>query len=431
MRRNLTVAVTVVFLTAIAVFYAAPESLAAPAFARQTGMACNTCHFQHFPTLNAFGRAFKSGGYTMAGGTSLLEGDFLSLPSNLNASLITKIRYQKRNGDSGDASATTSNQEMNKGTLQFPDEAALLIGGRAGEHIGFLLEAALSASADPAATMFTSYKMPIVFDAAGTKLSVIPFTTDAAGASYGFELLNTGAVRMIRPLEHRNDTSAQQYVGTDGAATGFAFVAAHNLVHANYTAWYPAHGNSDAGPYMGYFRAAITPTIAGWDLAAGTQVWRGSSKSGGETAPARVAGRAFAFDAQAQGTAGKLPLGVYLTYARAPKSKVTLCTICTDSNTNMYNTSLNKAKSAWTATAEAGVIPNRVTLAASYRGGKDGDPDGDNRDGDNAKMLGLVYTFAQNLNFQVNNSWFSGSSKTGGMRHNGNMLTTVMLFGAF
>lgn len=430
----MSVALAAVVLAAIAVFYAVPESVAAPAFARQTGMACNTCHFQHFPTLNAFGRAFKSGGYTMAGGQSLLEGDFLSMPSSLNASLVTKIRYQKRNGNSGqrtDGTApSTGEQGMNKGTLQFPDEAALLIGGRAGEHIGFLLEASLKDS-NGAATMFTSYKMPIVFDAAGSKLSVIPFTTDAAGPSYGFEILNTGAVRMIRPLEHRSDTSAQQYLGTDGAATGFAFVAVHNLVHANYTAWYPAHGDSDAGPYMGYFRAAVTPTIAGWDIAAGTQIWRGSSKSGGETAPTRVAGRAFALDAQAQGTAGKLPLGVYLTYARAPKSKVTLCTICTDSNTNMYNSSLNKAKSAWTATAEAGVIPNRVTLAASYRGGKDGDPNGDNKDGDNAKMLGAVYTIAQNLNFQVNNSWFSGSSKTGGMRDNGNMLTTVMLFGAF
>ncbi|MBI5234841.1 MAG: hypothetical protein HY886_01130 [Deltaproteobacteria bacterium] len=430
MLRSMSIALATIFLAITAVFYVSQDSLAAPTFARQTGMACNTCHFQHFPTLNAFGRAFKSGGYTMAGGQSLLEGDLLSMPSSLNASLVTKIRYQKRNGDSGNAGASTSNQEMNKGTLQFPDEAALLIGGRAGEHIGFLLEASLKDSATTGTTMFTSYKMPVVFDAAGTKLSVIPFTTDAAGPSYGFEILNTGAVRMLRPLEHRNDTSAQQYVGTDGAATGFAFVAAHNLVHANYTAWYPAHGDSDAGPYMGYFRAAITPTIAGWDIAAGTQVWRGSSKSGGETAPTRVAGRAFALDAQAQGTAGKLPLGAYLTYTRAPKSKPT-CTTCTDSNTNMYNTSLNKTKSAWTATAEAGVIPNRVTLAASYRNGKDGDPDGDNKDGDNAKMLGAVYTIAQNLQLQLNNSWFSGSAKTGSMRANGNMLTTVMLFGAF
>jgi hypothetical protein len=35
---------------------------ATPGFARQTGMACVACHFQHYPTLNSFGRAFKASG---------------------------------------------------------------------------------------------------------------------------------------------------------------------------------------------------------------------------------------------------------------------------------------------------------------------------------------------------------------------------------
>jgi hypothetical protein len=30
----------------------AQDAGAVPAFARQTGMACNACHFQHFPALN-------------------------------------------------------------------------------------------------------------------------------------------------------------------------------------------------------------------------------------------------------------------------------------------------------------------------------------------------------------------------------------------
>ena len=48
-----------------------------PAFARQTGMACNACHFQHFPALNQFGRTFKQGGFTMVGGQSMIEGSIL------------------------------------------------------------------------------------------------------------------------------------------------------------------------------------------------------------------------------------------------------------------------------------------------------------------------------------------------------------------
>ena len=118
------------------------SSEAVPAFARQTGLACNSCHFQHFPTLNQFGRAFKAGGFTMVGGQSLVEGDLLSMPSVINASLITKIRYVKTNGDNDDSGS-------NKGELQFPDEAAFFLGGRVGEHIGFALEAQM---ADPDGT---------------------------------------------------------------------------------------------------------------------------------------------------------------------------------------------------------------------------------------------------------------------------------------
>lgn len=66
MKRFLS-SVAAVFLFAAVLVYLPGEAEAVPAFARQTGMACNSCHFQHFPTLNAFGRAFKAGGYTMGG----------------------------------------------------------------------------------------------------------------------------------------------------------------------------------------------------------------------------------------------------------------------------------------------------------------------------------------------------------------------------
>ena len=52
---------------ALSVMLWAPKAQAIPAFARQTGMPCSGCHYQHFPVLNAFGRAFKEGGFTMIG----------------------------------------------------------------------------------------------------------------------------------------------------------------------------------------------------------------------------------------------------------------------------------------------------------------------------------------------------------------------------
>src|SRR3989344_6001518 len=173
---------------------------AVPAFSRQTGQACASCHFQHYPALNAYGRAFKAGAYTQTGGQSMVQGDDLSIPVVLNASLITKIRYQRTNGS--DKTVAT-----NTGELQFPDEAALLIGGRAYHNFG-------------------SFKTHFNNPGESGNFGAVVFSTDAGGAGYGFELLNSGAVRFQRITEDRTATSAQQFIGLgSGAAEGVAFVA--------------------------------------------------------------------------------------------------------------------------------------------------------------------------------------------------------------
>jgi len=185
---------------------------AIPAFARQTNMTCATCHFQHFPALNAFGRSFKQGAYTMVGGQSLIQSDNLSLPVALNASLVTKLRYQKTNG-------TDKTIAKNTGDLQLPDEAALIIGGRGTENVGLLLEASLKESG--ADNNFNSFK--IHFNSPtddGTNLGVVVFLTDAGGAPYGFELLNTGAQRFMRVAEDRKAIAAQQFIGGTGSPGG-------------------------------------------------------------------------------------------------------------------------------------------------------------------------------------------------------------------
>ncbi|MBT3206583.1 MAG: hypothetical protein HN349_19880, partial [Gammaproteobacteria bacterium] len=83
-------------LITLFVFSFVGKAQAVPAFARQMGTACSACHFQNYPALNSFGRMFRSKGFTMGGMQKMVEGDGLSLPSNLNASVITKIRYQDK-----------------------------------------------------------------------------------------------------------------------------------------------------------------------------------------------------------------------------------------------------------------------------------------------------------------------------------------------
>ncbi|MEW8428204.1 MAG: hypothetical protein G8D61_00715, partial [gamma proteobacterium symbiont of Ctena orbiculata] len=112
------------------------QASAVPAFARQTGMPCTACHFQHFPALNSFGRSFRSGGYTLTGGQGMIEGDDISLPLMLNASVITKLRYVKSNGN--------TNTGSDYGVIEWPDEAALLVGGKLAKDAGFLMELGLT-----------------------------------------------------------------------------------------------------------------------------------------------------------------------------------------------------------------------------------------------------------------------------------------------
>ena len=122
---------TLVLLLYGSIFVLPDTASAVPAFARQTKMPCTACHFQNFPTLNAFGRSFRSGGYTLTGGTGLIEGDDISLPLTLNASVIAKLRYVKTNGN--------TNEATDHGSIEWPDEAAFLIGGRVAKKAGFLI----------------------------------------------------------------------------------------------------------------------------------------------------------------------------------------------------------------------------------------------------------------------------------------------------
>lgn len=417
------------FVAAVMTFSFASESQAVPAFARQTGNACTTCHFQQFPLLNAFGRAFVRGGYTMVGGQSLIEGDDLSIPATLNATLITQIQYVKTNGDSDPAAGSDN------GEIKFPNEAALFLGGRVGEHIGFVLESQIG-EAD--ANGFTNFKMPFGFDAGVAHLEVAPFTTDGFGPSYGFELLNTGAVRQPRPTEHRSDVSAQQYVGMTGAATGFAFVASNEMGFVNATLYVPGTESADMGTsFLNYFRVAATPQVAGWDLGIGAQLMTGTSKAEGYTGVDwnddgdmldrgegnnEVKANAMAFDAQAQGMVGSMPLGVYLSYAVVPKSDTT-------GAHNVYNSGTKKDKSAIGISALLSVTPKTEISVGTRQGTNNAG------DSDNAIALGVKYLIAQNVQLSLNHSIYSGdanddpSSAAGDW--DGDQKSTLMLFSAF
>lgn len=402
-------------------------SHALPSYARQTGMACSQCHFQKYPALTPVGRAFKASGFTQIGTQAAIQADRLSIPSVLNASIFLKIRYQKTNGTDNPGERTT-----NDGELQFPDEFALLFGGRVSENIGFMLEGQL---ADHSAPFVAGFKIPFSFKLSGDmRGSIIPFTTDALGVAYGFELLNTGAVRNIRINENRTAISAQQYIRTATAAEGFAFVLVHPKWFVNVSKWSPNHfagaeGVANGTPTATYARAALTPTVGAWDLGIGLQSWTGAAGIPNDegTGLDMRATKALAFDAQAQGAVSGRPLGIYVTYGTADATT-------TGSTRNLFNAGA-RDRTAMTVTAELGVLKAPyLTVLGGFRSADNGGAKSNSTD--NALTFGVNWMVAQNVGLHWVFNKFSGSAYAAGQGPmqpggTGTMLHTLMLSAGF
>jgi hypothetical protein len=433
----------------------APEVSALPLFARQTGMVCSGCHFQHFPMLNGFGRAFKSAGFTMMGAQGKVEGESLSFPNALNISVLATAGYEKTNQSAGVGPQKTTGD----GAFYVPGtggELSLFIGGRVTENAGFLAEIGTggSVSGTDISTSHSSAKLPVLFEASipglkateGMFAGFVPFATDDHGASYGFEVLNTGAnvVHQMGPAPglngaHSAALSAQQYIGTNGSATGVAFVANSPIGFINVTKYDQTGITNGALAVLGstYVRVAGMFELASWDAGAGIQIWTGNSAD-------YVAGtyvysdtKARAIDAQLQGMLGNTPVGFYASYATAPAGTNTYNmdpATAVSGNTVATGPYGTLTKSALNVSTEVGVIPDEVTLGVAIRFGKSGVAVGaDNSNAtDNAISLLATYKLAQNMM-----ATFSLTSASGGYwdaAHQnalGSGTTTINLIAAF
>lgn len=403
---------------------ATQQAEAVPAFARQTGMACVSCHAGAFPALNSFGRAFRAQGYTMRGAAPLVEGEGLSIPADLKASLVAKLRY-----------TVDGETDGGRGLTQWPEEAALLIGGRASEKVGFLLESALNgvvvesegsgeviftdvvpggcaaAPTDPAqcsvttdvtseaavSSSFLSFKTH--FNVTDNVAAVL-FTTDGLGVGYGMELMNTGLARSQRAIENRNYAAAQRVGNASGGATGVALVYHDNNLMVNYSHWAPSWGDVDANLFGGlahYLRANYFMMAGGWDLGVGAN-WMGGSIKVGKTDPAdELHVASHGVDFQALGEIAAMPAQLYLSYSKAPKSSAT--------EENVYNTSTTSDKSAYGILGKLGVMKNTSVYLAAATTDRGASKETDN-------TIGLQYMLAQNMNVELYNVNSNSADKT-------------------
>ena len=276
----------------------APKSAeAVPAFARQVGVPCYSCHYQYIPKLNSFGREFKLGGYTQTA-QELIEDDGISLPPVANIGFIMKYRYLM---DSNKKSSGTK-VGHERGQWELYDEAAVWFAGRLAENWGLAVEF-------PGPSVST--KIVYSKNFGGMQGGFTVFQTDALGAAFGGqELYNTGAVRNHRQWENRGATNIQQQLGSSpgmglggaaaGPATGGGVFAGGDLFYAYVgligpltTVENEAGLEADVGFEFGnYYRLAITPKISeGMDLMIGIQGYTGQTKaSGGSGFQAAVLG---------------------------------------------------------------------------------------------------------------------------------------------
>jgi hypothetical protein len=454
-------ALTIASVAAIVTF--APEASALPVFARQVGMACNACHFQHYPLLNSFGRAFKANGFVMMGAQPLVEGDGLSIPDRLNFAALTSVYYSSQSGD---------NKSPQVGVPASGGELSLFYGGRVSENAGFLSELGVGgAAATGGAKLILLY--PVGDNRVGTA-----FFSSGQGAGYGLEYLNTGAVDAHKMMnntglqeQHGGAAYAGRYMGSISDATGASIVADGSWGFANVGVFAAAPTGTNARAQdlsLTYARLVGTFDLAGWDSAVGIQSFGGASCVADVAAvPSVIPGTAGApgaagdpitlgsalvpgactdhaltiVDAQFQGEISGMSTGFYVEYGVAPansngnanafaaaNSSVLIAAANANaasagsikgSSANLKATTLNLSTTVEVTPGATIQLAARFAQLSDSSSGANAGANADIAGNDNALMIGATYQLAQNLNMGANytvasgSAWDSFKTKTG------------------
>ena len=382
----------------------APEASALPVFARQTGMACSACHFNHAPLLNGFGRAFKSAGYSMMGAQGKVEGENLSIPDRVNMAVLTTVGYNSYSNNTAAAQAVAGANLSGWSVPSSGGELSLFLGGRIMESAGFLAELGMGGAAAATGAAKLLYLPEIT---SGTRLGVVFDTNNGQGVAHGFEILNTGAVNVHKIAvgqTHINAYSAAQWMGTNNATTGVSVVGINDMGFVNVSAYDVAPQSQGAGASrmpLTYARAAGTFDAAGFDMAAGVQRWAGVSNGiqFGNVQVAQVAGNydATVIDFQAQGQVAELDTGIYASYGTAPINSLYggggVANVVKASSLNL-GLDMNIGHEL---IARAGI--RKATNGGALAGANS----------DNAIMVGVIYELAQNFELHLTRTANSGS----------------------
>ncbi|MDQ6980893.1 MAG: hypothetical protein Q9M46_05400 [Ghiorsea sp.] len=333
-------------------------SEAIPAFARQTGAACLACHFQSFPTLNAYGRTFKMSALTDVGDQGLIEDDGLSIPNVVNWTVMVRPNYVlSKKVDTAAVGATPASSVTTK-NYDLADQV-FMVGGRAGEHTGVFVEAgfgdggAAQAAGDPAAgggygnmQLFNSWDM-------GDLKVGATLWSDGFGEDSGLQLMSVygqhggllaGKKLTINHQMGANDASGvTAWVGTDAWAAQFALVDIANGGAATGLKYSPTiRGN--------YFLEA-----GDWEIGLGAIAVTGSSTANALPSTQGRDTKRYGLDVQAMGEVGDMQIGIFADYATAPAGSQQVA--------NFYNNSYTDARTGYSFRVSVKPTHNLIFIA--------------------------------------------------------------------
>ncbi len=327
------VAFAVVAVSAVAV--APTTSEAVPAFARQTGAACLNCHFQAIPRLTAFGRNFRMNAFRDMGEQALIEDEHLSLPAVFNASFLMKARFST--GDTKVNGVTTAKGGLigagagvgESIQVQFPDESALLFGGRLGEHAGLFNEW------DVINGSMLGAKVAYVFDLDAGIVALALGTTDALGASSIFNDPSNALSRNTRGVQTRAFALRSTIHHTGATGVGVYGHLADSLYFAVGGVLGQAAGGTQVGntgvdvTLSPYIRAAYTGEIAGLDAVIGGWYADVATANHKRTPGTKNPRKEYGLDIQLQGDVGGVSVGFYAPIVLSSKLTVSATNIQT------------------------------------------------------------------------------------------------------
>jgi hypothetical protein len=114
---------------------AAAAHAAIPSFSRQTGLPCSSCHTT-FPQLNAFGRAFKLNGYTLADSQVVSDG----APGKRQTLRLDVIPQLSAMIQSSLTLTQKAQPGAQNGSVDFPQQLSIFFGGAISPRLGTFVQ---------------------------------------------------------------------------------------------------------------------------------------------------------------------------------------------------------------------------------------------------------------------------------------------------